>query len=301
MAGRRLTRRSGIDIAFVRATVVPVLLPLWFAAHAVLIVYNYAVIGRVVGVDAGVYLAAADRALAGANPWAAVDAGFAFAGPPPTLMLYLPLAMLPEPVGFLLVMGAGIAAAIWSVRSLGIPYWWLLFPPLFEGMLVGNPDPVVLALLLAPGRIAGMAAVLKIYAAIPLALQRRGGALVVAALVILLSVPMWSAFVSQMVEVRATLDQQSEGYSAWGTWLMVPVVVALWSLRGAGASWLVVPGLWPDTQIHYSAMSLPAIHRFPLAAAIIGLASPFSAPIAIIVMAIQARWWPSSVGPERRR
>lgn len=292
---RSIGRSTGIDVAFVRATVVPVLLPLWFAAHAALIVYNYAVVGGVVGVDARIYLAAAGQVMVGGNPWSVGAAGYTFAGPPPTLVFYLPIALLPEPLGFALVMGAGIAAAIWSIRHLRLPYWWLLFPPLFEGVLVGNPDPVVLALLLMPGRIAGVAAALKIYAAIPLALQRRGGALVVAAVVILLSAPLWPAFFEQLDEVRAALALQSAGYSAWGTWFVIPVVVALWALRRYRASWLVVPALWPDTQIHYSTMSLPVIWRFPIAAAIIGLASPLSAPIAVIVMAVQARWWPSSV------
>ena len=291
--------RARVDIGFVLATVLPTLLPLWFAAHAILIVYNYAIVGGVVGVDAEVYLDAARRVLSGGDPWAATPGSFSFAGPPPTLLFYLPLALLPDQVGVAVVVLAGAAAAVWSVRALALPPWWLLFPPLFEGVLVGNPDPIVLALLLTSGRVAGVAVGLKVYAAIPLLLQRRWAPLAVGVAVVALSAPLWPPFLAQLPAIRTTLDEQSAGYSAWGTWLMPVVIVALWSLRRLGASWLVVPAVWPDTQIHYSAMSLPAIHRFPIAAAIIGMASPFSAPIAILVMAAQARWWPSSIRADR--
>lgn len=291
--------RGSIRWRFVWTTVAPILLPLWFAGHAVVIFYNYAVVGGVVGVDAVVYLEAAHRAIAGADPWTTSGSRFAFAGPPPTLLPYMPLAVLPRSLAIGTVMVAGIGAAIWSIRQLGLPPWWLLFPPLFEALLVGNPDALVLALLLAGDRVAGLAPVLKAYGALPLLFQRRWRALIAGGLISALSAPLWPRFIDRLPEIRAALDAQSEGYSAWGTWFIVPTVVALWALRRHGASWLVVPALWPDTQIHYGAMSLPVIRRYPVAAAIIGLATPLAAPVAVVVMAIQSRWWPPSGLEER--
>ena len=108
------------------------------------------------------------------------------------------------------------------------------------------------------------------------------------------SLPLWPAFFANLTDIAHRLDAQSGGFSAWGSWWMIPAVIALWVLRRRGAEYLVAPGLWPNTQTHYAAMSLPVVHRYPIAAAIIGLQSPLAPAIAIILMAIQERW---QIGP----
>jgi hypothetical protein len=70
---------------------------------------------------------------------------------------------------------------------------------------------------------------------------------------------------------------------------MIPVLVALWILRRRGAEYLVVPALWPNSQSQYGAMALAAVHRSPLAAALIGLNTPLLPPLAVIVMALEER------------
>lgn len=170
-------------------------------------------------------------------------------------------------------------------RSQGI-----LFPPIFECLVVGNPDVLVLALLPVRGPLAGLAAVLKIYGLVPLVLQRRWSAVAVGLAVSALTLPLWPAFIVGFSTVVGNLDIQSEGFSAWGTWFIVPTLIALWALRHHGASWLVVPAIWPHTQTHYGAMSLPVVRHYPIAAAIIGLGSPLAPPLAVIVVAVQSRW-----------
>ena len=96
-------------------------------------------------------------------------------------------------------------------------------------------------------------------------------------------------FFAELGNVITRLDEQSQGFSAWGTWWMIPTIAALWLLRRRGAEWLVVPGLWPSTQMHYATLSLPVIHRFPIAAVLMGLSSPLTPAFAIILVALQIR------------
>ena len=286
--------RPNVDRSFVLRSVAQVLLPLWFAIYAALTALNLYRHGFLF-MDVAVYRDAAIAAVNGGNPWTVGPLGdVTFAGPPPTLLFALPLAFMPLEAAIIATTAVLAVAAVWSVRRLHLPLWWLLFPPIFECLLVGNLDVLVLAFLLVDGPLAGLAAVAKVYGAVPLLLQRRWPALILAGLISLVTVPLWAMFFENLGLISLRLDQQAEGFSAWGTWWIIPTVLALWVLRRRGAEWLVVPGLWPSTQIHYAAMSLPAIHRFPIPAAIIGLASPLAPVIAIVIMAIQVRF---RIGP----
>jgi hypothetical protein len=279
-------KRTGIDWRFVRTTVLRPLLPIWFAAYAVLMLYNYGSHGFLL-LDVAVYREAALSVLSGGNPWQAEVGGLAFAAPPPTLLLYLPTALVPLEVAYVVVLAVLAVAAVWSVRRLDLPLWWVLFPPVFECLIVGNPDVLVLAFLLVRGPLAGIAMVAKVYGVIPLVYQRRWGALALGSALAALTVPLWPDFFASLTEVSDSLDVQSEGFSAWGTWWMIPALLALWVLRRKGAEWLVVPAIWPHTQIHYGAISLPVMRYYPVAAAIVGLGTPLAAPLAVIIIAIQ--------------
>jgi hypothetical protein len=282
----------GLRWRFVADAVLAIWLPLWFVIYDALVFDNLRSHGFL-SVDVAVYREAAQRVLSGGDPWAAQAGSLAFAGPPPSLLPYLPTALLPLPVAVVVVTGVLLGAAAWTVRRLELPLWWILFPPVFESVVVGNPDVLVLALLLVRGPGAGLAAVVKIYALVPLVLQRRWRAIAVGLAVASLTLPLWPAFLANLPAVMASLAGQSEGFSAWGTWFMVPTLLALWVLRRRDAAWLAVPAIWPHTQIHYGAMSLPVLRRFPIAAAIVGLGTPLAAPLAIVIVAIQSRWRPS--------
>ena len=277
--------RLRVDWRFIGSAVAHWFLPIWFGIFAVLTVRHFAV-NDTIGQDLRIYRHAAEVALAGGNPWAIEPGLFPFAAPPPTLLLYVPVTLLPLPIATVLMMSLGLAAAAWAIRRLDLPLWWLLFPPLFDALIVGNPDALVLPLLLVRGPLAGLAAVLKVYALVPLVLQGRWRPIVVAVVVCLLTLPLVPTFLASLGTVTAVLNLSSD-LSAWGTWLMVPVIGALYVLRHHGASWLVVPALWPNTQSQYGTMALPAVHRYPLAAAIIGLNTPLLPPLAVIVMAVE--------------
>jgi hypothetical protein len=276
---------SRVNWRFVRATIVPLLLPIWFVMYAIQTFIHFAVHDRI-GIDLAIYRHAAEVALAGGNPWVIEPPLIPFAGPPPTLLLYVPVTLLPLPLATVVMMSSGVLGAAWAIRRLHLPLWWLLFPPLFDALIVGNPDALVLPLLLVRGPLAGLAAVLKIYALVPLLLQRRWTAIAVAGVVGALSLPQLPNFLATIGTVGSVLGASAK-LSAWGTVFMIPVIVALWLLRRRGAEYLVVPALWPNTQSQYGTMALPAVHRYPLAAALIGLNTPLVPPLAVILMAVE--------------
>jgi hypothetical protein len=274
-----------VNWPFVRSTIVPLLLPIWFVIYAIQTFVHFSA-HDAIGVDLAIYRHAAEVALGGGNPWIPDPGWVSFAAPPPTLLLYVPVTLMPLPLATVVMMSAGVLGAAWAIRRLHLPLWWLLFPPLFDALIVGNPDALVLALLLVRGPLAGLAAVLKVYALLPLLLQRRWVALVLAAAVGAFSLPQLPNFLAAIDIVRSTLDTTAK-LSAWGTVFIIPVIVALWFLRRRGAEYLVVPTLWPNTQSHYGTMALPAIHPYPVAAALIGLNTPLVPPLAVIVMAVE--------------
>ena len=83
------------------------------------------------------------------------------------------------------------------VRRLDIPIWWVAFPPLAHALWNGNPQSIVLALLVAGGTIAAIGAVfLKLYAAVPLVFRPRQLLFVVVALAITLPLLPWQLYIT---------------------------------------------------------------------------------------------------------
>ena len=244
--------------------------------------------GGTFAIDLRIYRAAADAALHGGDPWTAAVNGLTFAGPPPTLLPYLPAAVLPEPVAIATYAALGLAAALLALRALRLPLWWLLFPPISDSLIVLNPDIIVIALLVGAPRLTSLAVVLKVYAGIPLALTGRWRALVVGLALCLLSTPWWRDFFSAGGRIEPSLAAQSfGGASAWGTWLMIPTVVALVALRKRGAEWLTVPATWPYTQLHYAALALPVAAVDAVVAFLLSFPVLYLVPIATIYYALR--------------
>lgn len=238
-------------------------------------------------IDLRIYRAAADAALHGIDPWSVGVLGLTFAGPPPTLLPYLPAAFLPEAVAVALYGAVTLGAALLALRTLGLPVWWLAFPPISDSLIVLNPDVIVIALLVALPRLAWLSVVLKIYAVVPLALTGRWRSLLVGLLVCLASMPIWPAFLAARDSIEGSLAAQSfGGMSAWGTWLLVPTAIALAVLWKRGAEWLAVPALWPYTQLHYSALALPVAARSAVVAFLLSFPVLYLVPVATIYYAV---------------
>jgi hypothetical protein len=172
--------------------------------------------------DLGIYLKAGQHFLAGTPVYlqAAITerpadlTNYPFLYPPPTLPVFATLAMLPVPVAQTLWVGLSLGLGLLALRIIGLPLRWLVFvalwPPLFQGLWVGNVAVPALALFaLAPWLGAGLVAgaIFKSYTgilALWLARERR-----------------WSQLVSGVaaIAVLALLTLPLVGVGAWQAWI----------------------------------------------------------------------------------
>jgi len=248
-------------------------------------------VGKPLGLDTRIYLAATQAWLSGGDPWLAGSAGFRFAGSPLTLLPIAPFAWMSSEALSVLIGIAGMASAVFVVRRLSLPYWWLLFPPLFESIWTGSVNLIVLALALT--RFESLAILTKAYAALPALGRRHFRSLAIAAVVALGTIPFlpWQAFLAHDLGSVLT-SQASGGRSAWiAPLLLIPIsVVALVGVGRERAAWFSVPVLWPATQFHYSIFAIPA-KPSALATAILAVPIP-GAPVVAVATEATLRWGP---------
>ena len=272
------TRRRALGQALARIG-----LPAWFVAIDLLWIAR----PDVLAIDARHYQRAASAWLAGGDPWSVAESGVPYAAGPHTLLLYAPTSLLPLTVSVAIWMLVGAVAAAWVVRRLGLPLWWIAFPPLAHAVWNGNPQTLMLALLLVGHPLASALAVgLKLYGAVPLLARPRH--LLVAALALAVTLPLvpWQQYLDAGLGVTSHLSTAWNG-SAWRLPILVPpTLLALWILRRRGAEWLAVPAAWPATQFYYVSTALPALVGRPLLAAILALPVPLMTPVVVCILAL---------------
>ena len=226
---------------------------------------------------------------------------FHYAGTPVTTILFAPFTLLDEQRFTALAVATSVLAAGYIVWRLRLGWYWLLFPPLVEGVFGANPQVVLLALLLvAWGPASALATMLKAYAFVPLFGEGRWRhiALAVAAnaVTLVLAQDLWRAWFAEAGVIDGRLLRESfGGFSAFAHWpLFAALVVALLLLairdrRAAG--WLAVPALWPASQFHYQTMAMPTMT--PLLAVLLAyptFALPAPAILADVVIRLVAPW-----------
>jgi len=254
------------------------------------------------GIDGRIYYRAALAWTRGLDPWAAGVAvngfSFDFAGPPPTVLAFVPFAPLSEDVFNAVWLALSLAAASFTLWRLRLPQWWLLFPPVAQSVLVGNPQVVCLASLVAGSElVATLAVPLKAYAALPLLGELRWRPVAYLALACAASFvvwpDLWRMYLGEFGAVSSRLSAESfGGFSATrDPQLLVLTVAALLALavvdrRAAG--WLAVPGAWPSSQFFYSAFALPVIT--PLFAAILAAGTHADSNITPLAVIAYAAW-----------
>ena len=221
------------------------------------------------GFDGRLYRSAAVAWLGGADPWQVVQGGVYFGAPPPSLLPMVPFALLPETVGVGALLVLGLAGSAWAIRRLGLPLWWLAFPPLVDGIWNANPHVLVLPLILAG--LAPLATILKVYAAIVPAVRLELRALVLTAVALVVTAPFvpWALYLSERQTISERLERTAGGgLSVWAIdqpLLPIAVVLALVALavlvrrNRERAAWLAMPAFWPWTQWYYSSLAIPAI------------------------------------------
>jgi len=218
--------------------------------------------------------------LGGGDPWTAYTTTnawppsgqyihFLFTGPPPTVLAFVPFAWMPESLFVVGWLALTVVAAVYTLRRLHLPAWWLLFPPMAQGILVANPHVVCLALLLSGSPWLGaLAAPMKAYAMIPMIGERQWRALAVLAVAVAISVvafwPLWSQYLADYSQVQGWLVGATHGgFSATRDVRLFAItagalcLLALVDRRAAG--WLAVPALWPISQFFYATFALPVI------------------------------------------
>ena len=236
-----------------------------FALFSGLQAFEGAILPLAVGSHAANYTAAAAAWLAGGDPWRVGPPAAIYAGPPPMVLLFMPFVPLPVELTRLIWVCAMFLLAIWVVRRLGLPGYWVAFPPMFQAIFLGHPEVLVLALLVLGGPLSGIAAAIKPYAAAPLLAERRWSALIVAIAVVIVTAPFlpWATFVAELPSIAANLIRQNHGDSTFGNpILMLLAVLGLVSLGVRRGLWLSVPLLWPLAQPMYKTASLPALSPF---------------------------------------
>jgi hypothetical protein len=188
-------------------------------------------------------------------------------GPPPTLLLFVPFVPLSDGLVRIACPLLLVFLSTLGLRRLGLPLWFLAFPPLADAFINGNPDGLLFAaIVLDWGPVAFLG---KTYSIIPMLTSRRWRAIAVSVLVLAATAPIlpWPLFLAQLPEISGNLAAQAADMSAFGNpLLMVIGTAALFSLGLRRAGWLAVPVLWPATQMHYAAISVPGI-RLPTAIA----------------------------------
>jgi hypothetical protein len=185
-------------------------------------------------------------------------------------------------------------AGIATVRLLKRPWYWILFPPLVNGMIGGGIDTWLVPLILVGH---GWLAVLsKTYAAVPLVILGKWRPLVVAGVIIVVTAPIlpWASYFSQFSEIQRHLADQSANLSA-PIYLIPVAVIALVLMGRDRAAWLTVPALWPSTQWYYNSIALPGLT--PVAAALMAIPSSWCVVGACVVLALETRLRPASMEP----
>ncbi len=215
-----------------------------------------------IGSHGWIYSAAAQAWLTGGDPWRVGPPAAVFAGPPTMLLPFAVTAFASFDLSRFSWLAIDLVVAVWALRRLGMPAYWLIFPPLFEAIVLGHPEVLVLGLLAIRHPIAGLAMLIKPYAALPFLAERRWWAFVVAAIGGLVTLPLlpWGLFFDELGYIGATIARQNVGDSVFGQpILMVVAVLALAVLGPRRALWLGVPVLWPSAQPIYKTMTIPML------------------------------------------
>jgi hypothetical protein len=242
--------------------------------------------------DGQLYLEATRTWLAGGDPFTVVVHRLSLAAPPPTFLPLVPFAILPPALGLALLAVALIVSAVLTIRLLGLPWWWLAFPPLVECVITGNAHGLLLPLMLT-GR-GWLAVLLKIYAAVPLAFLGQWRQLFLAAVAILMTVPIlpWGSYISKYADISARYAETSRaGLPFEALVAFAPLALLAFLIVGREkAAWMAVPALWPSPQPYYSTLGMPT--RSAVAMAVIAIPLPQPGLFALFALAaVQVVGW----------
>jgi hypothetical protein len=257
------------------------------------------------GFDGRLYRTATVAWLHGSDPWSVYSGAIRFAAPPPSLLAMVPFTLVPEDLAVALIIGLGLLGTAWAIRRLGLPLWWLAFPPFIDGLYNANPHVLLLPLLVAGA--APVAVLVKAYAGLVPLVLGQWRAVAISAVVLLVTIPLlpWATYLSEWSSLTATLADQSDGgMSATATPILIPVaIVALVVMGRRRAAWWIVPVLWPSTQWYYASLVMPGATL--ISAVVAAVPVPWSATLAAALVAVEVvvrrrglAWGPVKLPPQ---
>jgi len=269
------------------------LLLIWFSINTGVLLAPFIRYPWILGGDAVVYAESAGLWLAGKDPWGPLpDTAVTLVSHPHLLLFYAPFAGLPTIItGFTWAFSLLALSAV-ALRRLGLPLWWLAFPPLVDAIRWGSSDALVFALLVLGPR--WLAPIAKPYTAFPLLGDRRWRDITIALAVGLVAtffLP-WQLFLSHLPDLATEIGLNAQDLSVFGEpAAMIVAVAAIAALGWRRGLWLATPVLWPFTQLHYAAMTIPALTRS--VAFFFAVPIPGAPHVGVVVAAILARVAPS--------
>jgi Glycosyltransferase family 87 len=305
--GSHPTRRHTCDMSgrFIRLSALSDrVLPFWFLVWSAIRLYQLGWDGKgwnlgFVACDFRIYRGAGAAILNGGNPWDAMvtwgGTDFHFAALPTAAQLFVPFALLPEGVAAGLFIALSVGVALLALRRLGLPWWWLLFPPLMEGLDSGNPQILLFGLLIVGGPVArAIATGLKVYAIVPVLARREWRAVAVTTALfgasVVLGAGLWTTYLGEFGAITARVAHESNGglsaallldprvFGAalpsdgvvrllpgillYGLIALIVLGAALRDVRAAG--WVAVALLWPAAEYHLATLAIPAARRLSI-------------------------------------
>jgi len=230
-----------------------------FALGSAWVIFPSLVYPGLIGSHAVLYTNAALAMVQGSDPWTVGPP--IFAGPPTMPLTFLPFVGAPDLIVRASWIAIDIVIAVWAIRRLRLPAYWLAFPPLVQSIVLGHPEVLLFGLLVGPPLLSGLAILVKPYAVFPLLAERRWQALALGVAAVLVTIPLlpWPKFFVEFPEIVVTIVRQNNGDAAGDPIAIVIGVVALLSLGLRRALWLSVPVLWPFAQPNYKVMTVPAL------------------------------------------
>jgi hypothetical protein len=207
-----------------------------------------------VGNDGLVYRAGAS-ALIGGDPWAATVHGYSYSAPPLEAVAFLPAVSIPEQAFQVLWVVVCLASAVAIVKSLELPAYWIVYPPLVFGALLGNPAIPGMALLLVGFPLAGL--VLRPQLVLVTGTTTLFWFVVLSTLGLLLR----PDFVAALSTGASRYVSETGGIvNWWATLLAIPAALALLMLArvdARAARWLIAPAIGPAMGWYGFTMVMP--------------------------------------------
>jgi hypothetical protein len=277
---------SAFNTPWIRDRLAGWILAVWFLVLASPLLLGYLADPTTLFFDARLYADGTRAWIAGSNPWDVTYHGVYYAAPPPSLLPLAPFTLLPTPFDWMAVGALVVGATILTIRMLRLPWWWLLFPPVVQGVLSGNVQMLLIPFILGGG--GWLAALLKVYALVPLAFLGKWRQVGLALLIIVVTIPIlpWGTYLANLAVINDRLDAQT-GYGLTfqqSALLLLPSLVAFAAIGREKSAWLAVPALWPSQQWYYASLALPV--RSALVGAIIAVPVVGSGALALFVYAL---------------